>query len=156
MELIAPQGAQATRSGILGARCSHLQAGRFRKVSGNKEALRHLHIACGLRAWLHFLKRLAQNRGNIRTGEKQASSRRPFRIHLGLRLRLSLIAVLVADESCVLRRTCRQPGNPQRGAKHYAQRSQKLRAKAHIVFPQSNEKARISRRRRGHYNRDRR
>src|ERR1700738_5657477 len=134
MELIAPESAQVAPSGILGDRCGHSQAGRLRKVSGNKQALRHLHVACSWQAWLQFLKWLAQDRGDICAGEKRASIKRPLRIHLGLRLRLNLVAIQVADESCVSRWTGGQPGNPQHGAKHYAQRSKKLRAKAHIVF----------------------
>src|ERR1700682_129241 len=122
MELIAPESAQAARAGIPGARRGHGQADRFREVSGDEEALRHVHVASRLHAGLELLKRLAENSGNVAAGEERASVEGLVRLGLAmtlcLRLRLSLVPATA--EFCVLRRTSGQPGKPERRAQQHA------------------------------------
>src|SRR5438270_10952890 len=72
MELIAPEGTQAARSGIAGCWSRHVQAGRLCKIPCDEQAMRHLQIACGPRAGIERVKRLAQEISNLLTCQERA------------------------------------------------------------------------------------
>src|SRR5258708_22934890 len=130
MELIAPESAQVVRTGVFGGGGGHGQTGRFREVLGDKDALRHVHVAGRLGAGLELPKRLAQDGGNLLASEKRTRVKGAARVSLCLSLSLCLCLrlVLVAAEFCVLRRASGQPRQPERGAKHYPQCSKNFRA----------------------------
>src|SRR5437868_1160644 len=108
MELIAPEGTQAARSGIAGCWSRHVQTGRFCKIPCDEQAVRHLQIACGARAGIKRVKRLTQEISNFLTRQERAGVKVVAVLGVGSSTKVGLPARL-----SVLRRGERWAGRPE-------------------------------------------
>src|SRR6266850_3323911 len=108
VELIAPERTQAARSGIAGCWSRHVQTGRLCKIPCDEQAMRHLQIACGPRAGIKRVKRLAQEISNLLTRQERAGVNVVAAVGVGSSTNVGLPAWL-----SVLRRGERWAGRPE-------------------------------------------